>query len=71
MDHLKINAKDNVAVALAPLKTGEERLGVVLKEDIKSGHKFALRAIAEGENVIILETADGARAVRRIVRSTR
>ena len=52
MDHLKINAKDNVAVALAPLKAGEERLGVVLKEDIKSGHKFALRAIAEGENVI-------------------
>jgi beta-galactosidase len=27
--------------------------------------------LAEGENVIILETADGARAVRRIVRSTR
>ena len=40
MDHLKINAKDNVAVALAPLKAGEERLGVVLKDDIKRGHKF-------------------------------
>ncbi len=52
MDHLKINAKDNVAVALAPLKAGEERLGVVLKDDIKRGHKFALSAIAEGENVI-------------------
>ncbi|MBQ2468099.1 MAG: altronate dehydratase, partial [Clostridia bacterium] len=52
MDHLKINAKDNVAVALAPLRAGEERLGVVLKDDIKRGHKFALSAIAEGENVI-------------------
>ncbi len=52
MDHLKINAKDNVAVALAPLKAGEERLGVVLKDDIKRGHKFALSVIAEGENVI-------------------
>ncbi|MBR7033852.1 MAG: altronate dehydratase [Clostridia bacterium] len=52
MDHLRINEKDNVAVALSPLKAGEERLGVVLKDDIKRGHKFALRAIAEGENVI-------------------
>ena len=52
MDHLKINANDNVAVALAPLSAGEERLGVVLKEDIKRGHKFALRPIAEGENII-------------------
>ncbi len=52
MDHLKINAKDNVAVALAPLSAGEERLGVTLKENIKRGHKFALRPIAEGENII-------------------
>ncbi|MBQ6263138.1 MAG: altronate dehydratase [Clostridia bacterium] len=52
MDHLKINEKDNVAVALSPLRAGEERLDVVLREDIKRGHKFALSAIAEGENVI-------------------
>ena len=52
MDHLKINEKDNVAVALSPLSAGTEVLGVTLKEDIARGHKFALRAIAEGENVI-------------------
>ncbi len=59
MDHLKINAKDNVAVALTPLSAGEERLGVVLKEDIKRGHKFALRAIAEGEDIIKYGSAVG------------
>lgn len=47
-----INDGDNVAVALADLQAGKEHEGVTLKEDIPSGHKFALCDIAEGEAVI-------------------
>lgn len=39
---IRINPRDNVAVALQPLKAGEEALGVTLREDIPAGHKFAL-----------------------------
>ncbi len=54
---LKINAADNVAVALADdLRAGEsfdiDGARVTLREDIARGHKFALRDIAEGENVV-------------------
>ncbi len=47
-----INPSDNVAVALTDLKMGEKHEGVLLKEDITKGHKFALRNIKEGENII-------------------
>ena len=48
---LKINAADNVAVALADdLHEGEtldvEGVAVTLREDVARGHKFALRDIA-------------------------
>ncbi|MDE5962790.1 MAG: UxaA family hydrolase, partial [Alistipes sp.] len=54
---LKINAVDNVAVALADdLHKGEildvDGEKVTLQEDIARGHKVALHDIAEGENVI-------------------
>ena len=54
---LKINAADNVAVALADdLRAGEtldvEGAEVTLREDVARGHKFALRDIAQGENVV-------------------
>ncbi len=54
---LKINAADNVCVALdEELKKGEvielDGEQITLKEDITRGHKIALRPIAEGENVI-------------------
>ncbi len=54
---LKINAADNVAIALADdLHAGEtldvEGVAVTLREDIARGHKFALRDLAEGENVV-------------------
>ena len=54
---LKINAVDNVAVALADdLKAGEvveiDGKEITLKENIDRGHKFAIQPIAEGENVI-------------------
>lgn len=47
-----INPQDNVAVALCDLKKGEVHEGVTLIEDITKGHKFALRPIKTGENVI-------------------
>lgn len=55
-DYVKINPADCVAVALRPLPAGLT-LSVggeafFLKEDIPQGHKFAIRAIQEGQPVI-------------------
>ena len=50
--YIKINNLDNVAVALEELHAGETYEGVQLKQDIAKGHKFALRDISVGENVI-------------------
>lgn len=50
-----LSADDNVGVALEKLKAGAQidaAATVVLKEDIPSGHKFALRPIAKDENVV-------------------
>ncbi len=47
-----ISPLDSVAVALVPLKKGEEHEGVTLLEDIEKGHKFALKPIKTGEKVI-------------------
>lgn len=43
-----------MAVALAPLKAGTpiDIDGVVLRDDIPAGHKFALCNLAQGENVV-------------------
>ncbi len=49
---IKINALDNVAVALTDLMQGEEHEGVKLINDVVKGHKFALCDIAEGEQII-------------------
>ncbi len=55
-DYIKINPKDNVAVALKPLakntvcQIGDMQVTVV--EDIPQGHKFALCDIAQGADVI-------------------
>ncbi len=55
-DFLKINPADNVAVAINPLTAGTTvNVGgdeITLIADIPAGHKFALRDIADGENVI-------------------
>lgn len=55
-DFIRIHPDDKVAVALKPLSAhstitmdGEE---IVLTEDIPQGHKFALRDMEEGEEVI-------------------
>lgn len=51
---LKIHPDDNVAVALTPLKQGEQvtSLGITLLSAVSQGHKIALRTIASGENII-------------------
>ena len=52
---LRINAADNVAVALEALPAGSvlslPGFSVTALEDIPAGHKIALKEIPEGENV--------------------
>ncbi|VEC83099.1 Altronate hydrolase [Raoultella ornithinolytica] len=56
MQYIKIHSQDNVAVALADMAAGTQvtidDAAVTLRQDVVRGHKFALRAIAKGENVI-------------------
>ena len=55
-----LHAKDNVATALTDLKKGEQvnaslddiSVDVTLREDVAFGHKYALRDVAKGEEVI-------------------
>jgi len=55
-----LNVKDNVATALADLEKGESvnvsldsiSVDAVLREDIEFGHKYALRDIAKGEEIL-------------------
>lgn len=55
-DFIRINENDSVAVALSDLKSGyscvigEEQ--ITLASDIARGHKFAVRDIREGEDVV-------------------
>ena len=55
-DIVKINQNDNVAVALRALNKGEvlqtAETAVTLMEDIPQGHKFALKEIKSGEEVV-------------------
>lgn len=56
MKAIKIYDTDNVAVATEPLPAGEtvDIFGeqITLAEPIPAGHKFAIRKISEGENII-------------------
>ncbi|MBR2527686.1 MAG: altronate dehydratase [Blautia sp.] len=53
---IRINEKDNVAVALSPLAKGElvsvGGLQVTAQEDIPQGHKILLKDLAEGDDVL-------------------
>lgn len=55
-DFIRIHKNDNVAVALKPLPEGStydvEGNQVTVIEEIPQGHKFALRDIAAGEDVV-------------------
>lgn len=55
-----LNPKDDVATALTALtkgetvsvEAGERRMEVTLQDEIPFGHKYALRDIAEGEDIL-------------------
>jgi len=53
---LKINSKDNVAVALYPINKGTkiniDDRELVIQEDITKGYKIALKSIDKGEKII-------------------
>lgn len=57
---LRLHPKDNVAVALSDLPSGvlvtvggpEEPLAITIRDPIPFGHKFALRFIRKGEDVV-------------------
>lgn len=49
---LKINSKDNVAVALCDLKKGYAENGITLLNDVPFGHKVLLCDLKKGESVI-------------------
>lgn len=50
--YIKINDKDNVAVALYNLEKGQEVEGVTLLCNVPKGHKFALCTIEKGQDVV-------------------
>ena len=50
-DFIKINPKDTVAVALRPIKKGTLWQGIAATQDIPQGHKMALTAMAEKDQV--------------------
>ena len=56
MKCIKIHSTDSVAVAVEPLKAGETVTvngePITLLNDIPAVHKFALKDILEGENII-------------------
>ena len=60
IDAIVVNEADNVATALRELKAGEEALfrrhrelgRTTLKEDIPYGHKFALRSVRRGQEIL-------------------
>ncbi|MBR6509762.1 MAG: altronate dehydratase [Clostridia bacterium] len=56
MKCIKIHNIDSVAVAVEPLKSGEtvtvDAKEITLLNDIPAGHKFAIKDIKEGENII-------------------
>ena len=49
---IRINPADNVAVALTDLKAGEQVCGITLVSDVPAGHKFTLRGLKAGDNVV-------------------
>lgn len=51
-DHIQINEKDNVVVALRDIEPGMVLEGVTALEKIPAGHKMAIKDIPEGGEVI-------------------
>ena len=55
-DYIRIHQDDNVAVALRPIAAGEHMevggVSITAAEEIPQGHKFAIKPIKKGEEVI-------------------
>jgi altronate hydrolase len=49
---IHLNPRDNVAVALKPLRAGDMAAGVPVVEPIPVGHKVSLAAIPAGGDVV-------------------
>lgn len=53
---IKINIRDNVAVALQPLQKGQTVLvdgtAITLRTDVRAGHKFLLKDLPEGTDIV-------------------
>ena len=52
MNYIKIHPSDNVAVALQPLPSGLSVEGIILTESIQQGHKFTLKPLLSGQQII-------------------
>lgn len=60
VDAIILHPADNVATAVQDLKTGQNatvRLGrelqhITLAEDVPYGHKFSIRSISQGEDIL-------------------
>lgn len=52
MKGIHVSKLDNAATALEALSKGSEVLGVTIREDIPSGHKFATQNIRSGQPII-------------------
>ncbi len=51
-EFIRIQPKDNVAVALSPIPAGTRWEGITALENIPQGHKMSLTPIEENENII-------------------
>ena len=49
---VKVNQSDNVAIAVQPLRAGDEVEGIHINQDIPQAHKVALADIGKGEAVV-------------------
>lgn len=52
MDYIKIHKDDNVATLLKDCQKGEIVDNIMLLDSIQNGHKFALKDILQGSNII-------------------
>ena len=52
MNAIHVNHSDNVGTALTTLNKGDKALGVVIKENVSKGHKFATEDILKGQPII-------------------
>ena len=52
MNAIHVNNSDNVGTALTTLNKGDKALGVVIKENVSKGHKFATEDILKGQPII-------------------